>query len=558
MRYDVLFLHPPAVHDFREKIVFPGQVARTVPFSTSQFITIPIGLLSMAEYLQRNGYKVKIVNLGELMVRDENFDLAHFIKRNEAEIYAIDLHWCVHSQGAIEIARLCKDLQDSEVILGGLTATRFHVEIMKKFNFIDAVIRGEAEEPMLQLLRHNDKHDIPNLTFRANGEIRVNPMMKVCESIDAYEFTDLDLVEPSDLLLGRGAGKWWNLPVCRGCIYNCVTCGASAYSYKRLFGRERLAPRNPEKIVEDIQKLRDQGVTLISLFQDPRILGRRYCENLFSTLKEEKIDVDALDMELFAPANEEYLGDLSKIDVPISLTISPESGVESVRRAHGRPYSNDALLKTVETCQKYHIDIGVFFMLGLAEESFETMENTWNLWEKLYQMSDGSIVKPEFGPMILLDPGSLAFDYPGKHGYRLFFKSFEDYYRGMSMPSWSQWISYETRHFSRDNLIGGMTESFERMIDMEEKYRFHENMDVAYLNLERFKIRAWHAIADETRNIWRKSPEKKTERLKALDEVFKDYMDIGRPGRHVSDRYGYKRVFDRLLRESTGFMSGYV
>ncbi|NIR87056.1 hypothetical protein GWO13_05565 [Candidatus Bathyarchaeota archaeon] len=140
MHHDLLFLHPPSVYDFRDMPWFPGPVARLVPESTSVFMTIPIGLMSISDYLDRYGFKVRIMNLREMMVSDPDFNVENFLKKVDAAIFGIDLHWCTHSQGAIEIARLCKKHHpNSLVVLGGLTATRFASEIVSKFHFIDAV-----------------------------------------------------------------------------------------------------------------------------------------------------------------------------------------------------------------------------------------------------------------------------------------------------------------------------------------------------------------------------------------------------------------------------------
>jgi radical SAM superfamily enzyme YgiQ (UPF0313 family) len=58
---------------------------------------------------------------------------------------------------AIEIARLCKKLHpDSIVVLGGLTSTVFHEEIIRKHEFIDAVIKGEAEKPFVSFMEMLD------------------------------------------------------------------------------------------------------------------------------------------------------------------------------------------------------------------------------------------------------------------------------------------------------------------------------------------------------------------------------------------------------------------
>ena len=74
MHYDVLLIHPPAIYDFREKVIFYGPIALTVSESTNQFMTPPVGMLSIADYLDRNGYKVLVDNINERMITSESFD----------------------------------------------------------------------------------------------------------------------------------------------------------------------------------------------------------------------------------------------------------------------------------------------------------------------------------------------------------------------------------------------------------------------------------------------------------------------------------------------------
>jgi B12-binding domain/radical SAM domain protein len=487
MDYDVLLIHPPAIYDFREKAIFYGPIALTVSESTNQFMTPPIGMLSIADYLDRNGYKVLVDNICERMIDGERFDAKTHIANHSARVYAIGLHWCVHSQGAIEIARLCKKLHpEAFVILGGLTSTIFHEEIIRKYEFVDAVIRGEAEKPFLLLLRaleaHQELDGVPNLTFRnARGEIKCVPLMKPSADLDEYEFTRLDLLEPKGAIFGPGLPPHWSIPICRGCLHNCVGCGGSAYSCKTYFGREKPAFRSPEKIIHDIRNLRERGVERIFLFQDPRMGGKEYWSRLLSTLQNEKIKLTQLTMELFGPANEEYIWELSKIGVPVVLTMSPESCVEKVRKAYGRSYTNEALFRTIKMCQRYEIPIGIFSMLPLPSDTRKTIKEAWEIWEQICLTSEAGRGKAPvhfaFGPMILLDPGSQGFDFPTRHGYRLLFKTLEDYIAGMSLPSWHQWISYETRSLNRNSITKLIIDSLERSIDLEEKYGMRSSFE---------------------------------------------------------------------------------
>jgi radical SAM superfamily enzyme YgiQ (UPF0313 family) len=80
--------------------------------------------------------------MSERMVTDSQFDAESYIKGLSAKVIGIGLHWCVHSQGAIELARICKAAHpNTMVVVGGLTSTVFSEEIIQKYDFIDAVIR---------------------------------------------------------------------------------------------------------------------------------------------------------------------------------------------------------------------------------------------------------------------------------------------------------------------------------------------------------------------------------------------------------------------------------
>jgi len=528
MGNDVILIHPPANYDFRKKAIFSGPIAYTVGGSGVQFIMPSIGMLSIADYLTRNGYAARVDNIGERMVTSPDFDVEKYIGNLSARVFAVELHWCVHSQGAIEIARLCKELHpEAMVVLGGLTATVFHEEIVRKYEYVDAVIRGEAEKPFVQLMRalegHAELGRVPNLTFRdRTGEIRSAPLMKPDDNLDEYEFTRLDLLDPKGAIFTPGTLPSWVVPISRGCLYNCVSCGGSAYSYRTHLGRGRPAFRSPEKIAEDLRKLSEQGVQLVFLCQDPRMGGKEYWTRLLKILQQEKIQLRQLTMELFSPADEEFIKELSKIEVPIVLTISPESGVDSVRGAHGRKYTNEGLLRTIELCKKYGIKLGSFSMLALANDTPESIKKTWESWEQICMLNvkNDAPVDYAFGPMILLDPGSLAFDRPTSYGYRLIFKNLEDYVKGMSLPSWHQWISYETKSLNRDLIAKLTIDSLEYSINLRERCGFYSKSDAdtarfCFVDASKKTIE----VVNEAMNI--RDKRRRSRRLKA----FRNFLD---------------------------------
>jgi B12-binding domain/radical SAM domain protein len=483
-----------------------------------QFTKVSIGMLSIAEYLDRHNYNVLIDNIGERMVIDENFQVESHIEENHARIYAIGLHWQQHSQGAIEIARICKRLHpDSLVILGGLTSTYFHEEIIRKYEFIDAVIRGEAERPFLEFIRTFDKcghiTDTPNLTYRNNnGKVCIVPLMKPSENLDEFEFTKYDLVGPQTSIFPQnGDPPRGFIVLCRGCVNRCVTCGGSAYTYKRYLGMERPSFRSPLKIVEDIQKLNKQGIRIINLFQDPRMGGKNYCKELISAIRDGKLEIDWLTLDIFSPVDEEFVRELATIQKPITLYFCPESGLCSIRKTQGRCYTNEEIINTVKLCHKFHISVQIFFTTGLAGESAETVSYTWELWEKLSSLDKLAINKGVFkdfnnrlpiaGPIIgpeLIDPGSLAFDFPERYGYKILQKTLEESIESMSNPSWHNWLNFETNQLKNDDLVELIIKSVEKAINYREDYGLYSDFEAA---VRRLRLKADRMIISEVANI---------------------------------------------------------
>jgi B12-binding domain/radical SAM domain protein len=266
---DLVLLHAPAVYDFRERSIMFGPVSDMVP-STPIFEMYPIGLTTMAEYLERHGFTVRIVNLAVLMLNKPGFDVEQHIANLDARMYGIDLHWLPHCQGSIEVAKIVKRLHpDKPVIFGGLSSTYFHEQLMD-YDAVDYVLRGDStEEPMRQLLEvvrgRGSLSEVPNLTWKdSEGTVTVNPLSWVPADMNSisldYSYNMKAVIRYRDMMGFVPFKDWLQYPVCaslicRGCTHDCVTCGGSAYSFREHFGRDKVAFRDPELLVKDIHHI---------------------------------------------------------------------------------------------------------------------------------------------------------------------------------------------------------------------------------------------------------------------------------------------------------------
>ncbi|MDP2401432.1 MAG: TIGR04190 family B12-binding domain/radical SAM domain protein, partial [Actinomycetota bacterium] len=106
-RVDLVLLHAPSVYDFRERSIMFGPVSDMVP-STPAFEMYPLGFTTMAEYMERHGLKVRIVNLAVMMLNRKDYDVEAAIRDMDPVAFGIDLHWLPHAHGSVEIARIVK------------------------------------------------------------------------------------------------------------------------------------------------------------------------------------------------------------------------------------------------------------------------------------------------------------------------------------------------------------------------------------------------------------------------------------------------------------------
>lgn len=467
---DLVLLHPPSIHNFREKTVMLGPISDVIP-SSPIFESYPIGFLSILSFLNKHGYKVKILNIALKMLVNEDFNLPKALKSLNPLAFGIDLHWLAHGEGSLELARILKNIHpDKPIIMGGLSASYYHLELVNVCPHVDFIIRGDTvEEPLLKLIecleREKQPEDVPNLTWKnSDGKVKVNRLSFVPDSLDEYMVNyglvikaaakDLD---PTGYLLYK---DWFKYPITailssKGCIYNCITCGGSKSAYRTICNRVKPAFKKPETLIEEIKIISDYVKGPIFILNDLRICGKNYAEKILSGIKREKID-NSLIVELFKPADRDFLEHLVRVSPNASVEISPESHDEEIRKKFGKTYGNAELEKTLETLNQLGFKrVDVFFMIGLPRQDQNSIMETIQYAEKLIRFfTEKDRLHPFIAPLApFLDPGSYVFENPRAYGYKLFYRTFKEHVEALKKPSWKYFLSYQTMWLSRDEIV---------------------------------------------------------------------------------------------------------
>ncbi len=466
---DLILLHAPSVYDFRRKTILHGPISDLIP-SSPIFEMYPIGFVSIAEYLEHNGYKVRIVNLATRMLNDDDFNAEELIKKLKAPVFGIDLHWLAHAHGAIEIARLVKKHHPkAKLIMGGLSATYFYRELLQ-YPEIDYVLRGDSTEEPLCLLMNclkngGEEAAVPNLAWRdVEGQLKETPLSYVPADLDKLMVRHYDNILRSVIRYRDIAGYipfkgWLSYPItaaltCRGCTQNCVFCGGSAAAFRRVCNRERPAFRSPERVTQDVKRIRRFSNGPIFILGDIRQAGAAYAEQLLTLLEKEKMK-NRLILELFTPAPKKFLQRIGKACPGFCLEVSPGSHDPLVRKASGKYYSNEALENTISYALKAGCQrLDVFFMIGLPKQTPESVMDTIEycnyLLNKFGKDKRLALFISPLAPF--LDPGSPAFEHPQRYGYRVLFRTLEEHRQALVAPSWKYTLNYETEWMNRHQI----------------------------------------------------------------------------------------------------------
>lgn len=487
-RRDLILLHAPAINDFRTRDAFLGPVADAVP-STAIFEMYPVGLTSIASFLERNHYNVEIVNLAYRMLQDPDFDLERYVARLSSPVFGIDLHWLPHVQGALSVAEVVKRLHpSSRVLVGGLSASYYHEELAR-YPFVDFVLRGDStEEPtrqLLQALREDGPLEkVANLTWKhADGSVVVNPLTYVPADLDdvdvpAYGYLMRSVFKYRSLRNLAPCLEWLRYPItllltARGCTENCAICGGSQSAYRSICHRQLPAYRSPEKLAADVDTIASFSRAPIFTVHDPRMGGMSRAKRFFALL-EERQPSNEMVFELYYPASDDFFAMIRRSVPTWSIEITLESPDEGHRRVNGKwPWPNAAVEDTIARalahgCRK----LDVFFIVGLPHQRYQDALAIADYCEHLVRRfgADGRL-RPFVAPLgPFLDPGSRAFE-QAELGYTLFCRSLEDHRLASLNAGWQQILSYETDGMTRGEIVRATYAVAERLNDI--KHRNH-------------------------------------------------------------------------------------
>jgi radical SAM superfamily enzyme YgiQ (UPF0313 family) len=259
-------------------LINPGKIRH-------DYYTEHLGLASLKAYVQSRGFKVDSLDMAIdcLSVLD---GINRIISLNPKSV-GISLLDDSKTKGLSLIQGIREAGYQGYIIIGGYFATFAASELLSDFPEIDFVVRGEGEITLAELLdkliRRDEIsfRDIPGISYRERGHIRINQDRPLVQDLDILPFADRKY---SHAVLEKGAAL--RVYGTRGCWGQCTFCdivGLYASSPGKAWRQ-----RSVKKLVDEIEQLTRTYDTHYFVFNDDQFLlrGRKGAERIEAFARE--------------------------------------------------------------------------------------------------------------------------------------------------------------------------------------------------------------------------------------------------------------------------------
>ncbi len=346
----------------------------------------PMGILYLATYLNENNYDVSIF---DQFARGASLDRTlNWIKREDPDILGFST---ITTAGTgITSAEIAKRVKEEinpnvKILFGNYHATFNDTRILNKYPFIDACIRGEGENTLLEIAekteRGRDFEDIRGLTYRDNGRIIRNDDRPLIESIDILPFPNRKLlgnveykseVEGLDISLGN----FTTAASSRGCAFQCTFCSSSMFWHK-------WRPRSPKNIVEELSLLESQGYQNLYWIDDNFTINKKRLMELSYLVRKEKIELNWMAEGRVTQSSRELLSAMKHMGCRI-ISYGIESGSQRILDWYKKNVTLNQVYDALKNSRKVGMDIVLGnFIVGAPIETREEIIETFKLSVKL-------------------------------------------------------------------------------------------------------------------------------------------------------------------------------
>jgi anaerobic magnesium-protoporphyrin IX monomethyl ester cyclase len=340
---------------------------------------LPIGTVALHAFLRREGVDSLLANFSSFSWKW----IESFLRRERPEIIAIS-QFTHNRHETIRLAELVrKSLPGALVVLGGPHATHRWREQLLRYSSIDAIVVGEGEATLLDLVGDTGSKGkgIAGTAVLEDGTPVLNPPRPLITGLDILPFPSeyLDVAPGVD---PRAQGEF--ITTSRGCFCSCRFCSSPD------FWGSKIRFRSPRSMVDDIRSIRDRyGLIYFSFRDDTFTVDRRRVIEFCRLLLEEKVYILWSCQSRVNAVDDEMLLWMRRAGCE-SIQYGIESGSERMLRLLGKGIEVPQMEYAAAAARNAGIRVSVYLITGIPGEDENDLSDTLRLLDRL-KPHDGQV-----------------------------------------------------------------------------------------------------------------------------------------------------------------------
>lgn len=286
----------------------------------------PLGLMSLAAYLEKNGVPVEILDANILGYGPRRAALE--ARRSGAGIVGLTATTPIVKSAIATMEAIREEAPHVVGVMGGVHPTFMPQEVLGSCPALDVVVRGEGEETLLELARSLDGFSWEGLGGRSPGSarrsqfaervsrvagtacrepggdaVRLAPQRQLIRDLDSLPFPARHLVPFERYIIRGRETAIGSMVTSRGCPFACGYCSSS-----RILGTG-FRCRSAANVADEVELLRDRyGLPEVEIVDDIFTLNRKRAAEFAREMRGRRLDVrwvassrvDTVDRELMA------------------------------------------------------------------------------------------------------------------------------------------------------------------------------------------------------------------------------------------------------------------
>jgi anaerobic magnesium-protoporphyrin IX monomethyl ester cyclase len=334
----------------------------------------PIGLLSIAAYLEKTGIEVEVMDCYGAPATIEQH--ATDILARHPDVVGFSCTTSSFLEGYAIAERVKEQRPDIRIVFGGAHACTSGPSLLDSFPAVDFLVIGEGEVTFAELMSSGFRNvaAIPGIGFRRDGLGELSSVRENIPDLDALPFPAYHLLPDFP--------RRYNLPLfsypkapntsiisSRGCPYQCSYCDRSVFSRGFRFN-------SPEYIVEHLRYLeKDFGIRHVFFYDDLFTFDRSRVERFCTLMEEKRVRVSYNCIARLEHVDEELLS-LLKRSGCWQVNFGIESGDPDILSKHRKLYELDQVGKKLKMVKDAGMRVKGLFMMGFPGESEESIQRT--------------------------------------------------------------------------------------------------------------------------------------------------------------------------------------